>query len=113
MRLKATAIRRGMSPFHVVNLLVSSIVARAGIAFAVLVGQAAPEGLENGSGGVVFRGNKSDPIFLTSLLGFYNFEGFRISGGKVGGRPRSKRAKGRACLRKQSTKGPPEHLRVK
>jgi hypothetical protein len=101
----------GVTPFHVVNLLVASVVAGAGISLAVLVSQAAAESLENGSRSVVFRGNKSDSVFLTCFFCFDDFVGFGVSSGKIWGRPGSESTNGRARRRQQSANRSSEHYR--
>jgi hypothetical protein len=107
----ARAVRRA-APLHVVNLLVSTVVAGARVSLAVLVGQAAAEGLEDGGRRVVFRGNQSDAIFLARFFGFDDFEGFGVGCGKVRGGPRSERTKGRARGCQQSTDSSSEHSRT-
>ena len=75
------------APLHVINLLVPTVVACAGIPLAVLVGQAAAKSLEHGSGCVVFGRNERDSILLTRLFSFDDFKGFGIGSGKVWGGP--------------------------
>lgn len=101
--------RHDDAPLHVVNLLVSTVVAGTGVSLAVLVGQAAAKSLENSSGCVVFGGNESNAIFLTRFFRFDDFEGFWVGDGEVGGGPRGERTQGRARRRQHSADRSSEH----
>ncbi len=97
------------APFHIINLLVATIVARAGVTFAVLVGQAASESLEHGDGCVVFGWNQSDAIFLARFFGFDDVESFGIGSRQVGSGPGCEGTKGEACTWQQGADRLSEH----
>ncbi|MNC26130.1 hypothetical protein D3C75_742510 [compost metagenome] len=57
--------------FYLVHVLAATVVALARVAFGVLVGQAAALGLHHALGGVVFRGDQLDVVFLALLFGIH------------------------------------------
>ncbi len=58
--------------FRLVDLGAAAVVAAAGIAFGVFVGEAGSLGFENGRGGEVFRGDKLDAVALAGEFGVQN-----------------------------------------
>jgi len=64
--------------FDGVHVFAATVVAAAGIAFGVLVGEDGSGGLEDGGADVVFRGDKLDGVSLAGLFGAETFPDFRI-----------------------------------
>ena len=54
-----------------IHMLATAVIAFAGVAFGVLVGQAAALGLHHAPAGVVLGGNQFDVIFLTLIFGIH------------------------------------------
>ena len=54
-----------------IHMLAAAVITLAGVAFGVLVGQAAALGLHHAPTGVVLGGNQFDVIFLTLVFGIH------------------------------------------